>query len=292
MSRALIFGGAGMLGHKLWQVFRDRFDTWVTIRSNYSAYASYNLFDPSRTIEGVNVFDFDTVIRAFTIAKPDIVVNAIGIIKQLHEAKDPILSLTINSLFPHRLALLCQAAQARLIHISTDCVFSGRKGGYTETDEADPLDLYGHSKLLGEVSEANSLTIRTSMIGRELRSCNGLVEWFLNNKEQKIKGYVNAIYTGFPTLILAQIITNIITQWPNLYGLWHVSSSPINKYELLCLLQDIYQVSVEIEPFADFYCDRSLDSTRFREVTGFVPQPWPEMIQAMVTDPTSYDMEK
>lgn len=287
--RVLIFGGSGMLGHKLWQVFQERSDTWVTVRSNHSAYARYGIFDSERMLGGVNVFDFDTVMRAVAAVRPDVVVNAIGIIKQLPTAKDPVVSLTVNSLFPHRLAVLCQAAGTRLIHISTDCVFSGRGGMYSENDVPDAEDLYGRSKLLGEVSSPNCLTLRTSVIGRELGTTNGLVEWFLSNQGGRVQGYTNAIYTGFPTLILAQIIADVIERYPDLSGLYHVSSKPISKYELLCLLRDAYQVSIEIEPFPNVCIDRSLDSSRFRAATGFVPQPWPEMVQAMATDLTLYE---
>lgn len=287
--RVLILGGAGMLGHKLWQVLRERFDTWVTVRSGYPAYARYDLFDPEHTVGGVDVFDFDTVMRAVATVHPEVVVNAVGIIKQLPTAKDPIVSLTVNSLFPHRLAVLCQAAGARLIHISTDCVFSGRKGMYTEDDAPDAEDLYGRSKLLGEVSSPCCLTLRTSIIGRELESANGLVEWFLSNQGGRVQGYTNAIYTGFPTLVLAQIIADVIERHPDLSGLYHVSSEPISKYELLCLLHDAYRVSTEIEPFSDVRIDRSLDSSRFRTATGFTPLPWPDMVRAMATDPTPYE---
>lgn len=287
--RILIMGGVGMLGHKLWQVCQQHFDTWVTVRLSYRYYARYGLFDPDRMLGGVNVFDFDSVMRALTTVQPDVVINAIGIIKQLPTAKDPIISLAVNSLFPHRLAVLCQAADARLIHISTDCVFSGRKGMYTEDDVPDAEDLYGRSKLLGEVSGLRCLTLRTSIIGRELGTANGLVEWFLSNRGGCVQGYTNAIYTGFPTLILAQVIADVIERHPELSGLYHVSSEPISKYELLCLLREAYQLSIDIEPYPDVCIDRSLDSSRFRKATGFAPLPWPEMVQAMATDPTPYE---
>lgn len=287
--KVLILGGAGMLGHKLWQVFRDRFDTWVTVRSSYTAYERYRLFARERVIGGVDAFNFDTVIRAFATAQPDVVVNAIGVIKQLPEAKDPIVSLTINSLFPHRLAALCCARGTRLIHVSTDCVFSGHKGMYSESDVADATDLYGRTKLLGEVRDPGCLTIRTSIIGRELNTRNGLVEWFLGCRGQKVKGYVNAIFSGFPTVILARILADLIAKHEDLSGIYHVSSEPINKYKLLCLFRDVYRVPVEIEPFSDLHCDRSLDSSRFRGATGFSPLSWTEMVQEMASDPTPYE---
>ena len=287
--RILILGGSGMLGHKLWQVYRNRFDTWATVRSSYRAYARYDLFDSQRLLGGVDAFNFDTVVRALVTVQPDVVINCTGIIKQLAAAKDPIVSLTINSLFPHRLALLCQASGARLIHISTDCVFSGRKGMYTEDDVSDAADLYGRSKFLGEVGAPGCLTLRTSIIGRELQTASGLVEWFLSNREGRVRGYTRAIYSGLTTLALADIITDILERHPELSGLYHVSSEPINKYDLLCLLRDAFGVQVEIEPYAEVQIDRSLDSSRFRAATDFTPPTWSDMIKAMAEDSTPYD---
>lgn len=287
--RVLILGGSGMLGHKLGQIYRERFETWVTVRSGFRDYERFNLFDRERTLGGVDIFDFDTVTRAFAFARPDVVINAIGVIKQLPTAKDPITALTINSLFPHRLAALAQATGCRLITLSTDCVFNGRRGMYTEDDAADAEDLYGRTKFLGEATGAQSLTLRTSIIGRELESAHSLVEWLLSNRGGRVKGYTKAIYTGFPTIIMAEIIADLIEKHPEVSGLYHVSSEPVNKFELLSLMRDAYQAQIEIEPDADFQIDRSLDSSRFREATGFEPRSWPEMIAAMAADPTPYD---
>lgn len=287
--RVLILGGSGMLGHKLWQVFRARFDTWVTVRGNFREYARYNLFDRQRLVEGVNALDFDTIVKAMASVQPDVVVNCIGIVKQSPLMRDPTVTLTVNSLFPHKLVNLCRAAKARLIHISTDCVFSGRKGMYTEDDVPDPEDFYGRSKLLGEISGPDCLTLRTSIIGRELQTTNGLVEWFLANQSGCVCGYNQAIYSGFTTLAMTEILANIIAHHAELSGLYHVSSEPINKYDLLCLLRDAYGVQIEIEPYPEVCIDRSLDSRRFRAMTNLVPPPWPEMVQAMAKDPTPYD---
>lgn len=287
--RVLILGASGMLGHKLSQVFQDRFETWATVRSSHGDYLEYGLFDLDRLLTDVDAFNFQTVVRAFEIAQPNVVVNAIGIIKQLPEGKDPIVSLTVNSVFPHRLATICQSAEIRLIQISTDCVFSGRKSMYSEDDVPDAEDLYGRSKLLGEVDGPNCLTLRTSIIGRELKTNNGLVEWFLGNRGRCVQGYTNAIWSGFPTVILAKVIADIIDRHHELSGVYHVSSDPITKYELLCLLRNTYQVPVEIERFPDVSVDRSLDSSRFRAATGYVPPLWPEMVQAMAGDTTPYE---
>jgi len=287
--RVLILGGSGMLGHKLWQVCNDRFDTWVTVRASYRAYAKYNLFGPQRLLGGVDAFNFDTVVRALASAQPDVVINCIGIVKQVAAAKDPFISLTLNSLFPHKLANLCRAAGARLIHISTDCVFSGSKGMYTEDDVSDAEDLYGRTKFLGEVSAPGCLTLRTSIIGRELQTTNGLIEWFLSNRGGKVRGYTQAIYSGFTTLAISDIIANVIEHHSDLSGIYHVSSESINKYNLLCLLRDAYQMQVEIEPYPEVCIDRSLDSSRFRAATNFTPPTWDAMIQAIAEDSTPYD---
>ena len=287
--RVLIIGASGMLGHKLWQIYRDQFDTWATVRSSHGEYLKYNLFDPKRLLSAVDVSDFPTVVGVFEKLKPNVVINCVGINKQLPTAKDPIVSIMINALFPHRLTQLCESISARLIHISTDCVFSGRKGMYDEEDVPDADDIYGRSKLLGEVTSSNCLTLRTSLIGRELRTTHGLVEWFLSNRGGSVRGYTNAIFTGFPTLTIAHIIGDVIKNHPNLSGVYHVSTDPISKYQLLCLFRDTFQVAVEIEPYPSVNIDRSLDSSRFRGLTGFTPSSWPEMVGVMIKDSTPYE---
>ncbi len=220
--------------------------------------------------------------------EPDVVVNAVGIIKQVPLAKNVINTLLINSIFPHQLSELAEEFEFRLINISTDCVFSGEKGNYSESDLADAQDLYGKSKHLGEVVTGNCLTLRTSIIGRELETSHSLVEWFLSNRGESVKGFVNAIYTGFPTIVLADIMSNLIENHPDLCGLYHVSSEPINKLNLLRLINEAYQAKIEIEPFEDFIIDRSLNSQKFKEATGFEPTNWIEMIKKMAADNAIY----
>lgn len=287
--RVLIFGAAGMLGHKLYQAFRGRHEVWGSIRQDASSYATLELFDPERLIAGVDAGDPATAVRALEQAEPQVVINCVGIVKQLAAARDPIASITINSLFPHRLARLCRDAGCRLIHMSTDCVFSGRKGAYTEDDLPGPEDLYGRSKLLGEVVGEGVLTIRSSIIGRELATSNGLVEWFLAQAGRSVRGYRRAIYSGFTTLAMARIISDIIDGQPGLSGVWHVSSDPLSKYDLLLLVRQAYGVEVGVVPDSEVAVDRSLDSSRFRAVAGFVPPSWPDMIREMAADPTPYD---
>ena len=287
--RVLILGGSGMLGHKLVQCYRDRYDVTVTMRGRYADYARYDIFDADRVIEGVDAFYFDSVIQAIAQAQPDVVVNCIGVIKQLAAAHDPIISLTLNSLLPHRLANVCRASGSRLIHISTDCVFNGKDGMYTEDTPSNAEDLYGRSKFLGETGTPGSLTLRTSIIGRELSTASGLIEWFLSNRDNQVRGFRQAIYTGFTTMALAEIIADVIDHQPDLSGVYQVSSEPINKYDLLLLTRDCYGLQTEIEPDDTVKIDRSLDSTRFRQTTGFTPPAWSAMIGAMAADPTPYD---
>src|SRR5215211_5731510 len=187
--RILILGGAGMLGHRLVADLQSDFEVWATLRGQVRDYERYGLFDPTRTVGGVDVLSADAVTEAMARVRPDAVVNCVGIIKQLAAAKDPFLSVALNSLLPHRLHRLCQASGARLIHFSTDCVFSGRTGNYTEDDPSDALDLYGRSKFLGETVGEGALTIRSSIIGRERRTANGLVEWFLSQRGRRVEGY-------------------------------------------------------------------------------------------------------
>lgn len=290
--RILVLGGSGMLGHKLVQTLRASFDVQMTLRGTYRDVEHYGIFKQNETIEGVDVMDMRSVRAAIETSRPDVVVNAVGIIKQLPTSKDVVTSLTVNSILPHRLAEYGASAGFRLICVSTDCVFDGVKGMYTEEDTANALDLYGQSKHLGEVAEPNCLTLRTSIIGRELGSAHSLVEWFLSNRGGQVKGFRNAIYSGFPTVVFADIIRHLIVDHPKLTGLFHVSSEPINKFDLLTLLKEKYAADIGIEPYDDFTIDRSLDSTRFRSAAGFMPISWDEMTELMASDPTPYDKWK
>lgn len=286
--KILIIGGGGMLGHKLYQTLKDKFEVWITLRGKFPDYEKYEIFNKNLTFDDIDIKVFESVEYVVKKIKPEVIINAVGIIKQLPSSKNVIKTLTVNSIFPHKLVEIAGKHNAKLIQISTDCVFDGEKGNYTEEDISNATDIYGKSKNLGELTETNCLTLRTSIIGRELQTSHSLVEWFLSNRGKKIKGYSNAIYSGFPTIVLAETIANLIQNNNDLNGLYHVSSAPINKLELLNLLNKAYQAEVEIEPFEDFRIDRSLDSTKFRQETGFSPASWKEMIERMANDPTPY----
>lgn len=283
--KVLILGGSGMLGHKLSQVLAERFDTLATFRGSSAVGAYY----PQRIVCGVSAEDFETVEKALTANEPDVVVNCIGIVKQDAAAKDRYQSIAINSLFPHQLARACGSRGIRLIHLSTDCVFSGRRGNYKEDDVSDAEDIYGRTKWLGELDYAHCLTIRTSMIGRELRGSHGLIEWFLSQRGKRVRGFKRAIFSGFTTVALSETIGNIIANGDGLHGVWHVAAEPINKFDLLSMVKQAFQMDIEIEPDESFVCDRSLDDTRFRARTGFTSPSWEQMIDRMARDTTPYD---
>lgn len=286
--KILVVGGGGMLGHKLTQVLQKKFDLWATVRTDNKRYEKYGIFNKSRVVSNIAIEDLSSVEAAVKGIEPDVIVNAIGIIKQIPTATDVIKTLTVNAVFPHQLAEIASRFGARLITVGTDCVFSGKSGKYTENDLPDATDLYGKSKNLGEVTAENCLTLRTSIIGRELDTAHGLIEWFLSNEGKSVKGFRKAVFSGFPTLILAEITADLIENHQNLNGLFHVSSEPINKYDLLNLVKKEYGANVEIEPFDDFSIDRSLDSTKFRAATGFKSMNWEEMISRMAADNHAY----
>lgn len=272
-----------MLGHKLVQVLGTKFEVWTTIRRSFSEIERFGVFDQNKTIENIDVEDDAALRKAIAKSAPDVVINAVGVIKQIDEPKD------LNEVLPHKLAKFSQEFGFRLICISTDCVFSGKKGNYNETDMPDADDVYGLSKVRGEVTGDGCLTIRTSIIGRELDTSHSLVEWFLSNRGGTVNGFTKVIYTGFPTIVFAGIISDIVSNHPNLSGLYHVSSDPISKFELLNQLNKHYDAGIEITPSGDMANDRSLDSSKFRSKTGFRPESWDKMIERMAADATPYE---
>jgi len=277
-----------MLGHKLYQVLAPLLDVTGTIRGPYNNISGYGFFQQSRIVPNVDAVKISQVKKVIEEISPDVLINCIGVVKQLSEERGVLLNIWLNSLFPHQLYQICRARKIRLIHISTDCVFSGSKGNYREDDPSDAEDVYGQTKYLGEVNEDGALTIRTSIVGRELASTNGLLEWFLSNQGGRVQGYTNAIFSGFPTFHLSRIIADIITNHRNLSGLYHVSSEPISKFKLLTLINTAMKLNIDIEEYPDFRCDRSLDSTLYRKETGFAPPSWEKMIDELAQDAAGY----
>jgi dTDP-4-dehydrorhamnose reductase len=277
----LILGASGMLGNTALRFFAGR-GVHETVGSMRSAKVLPLFPEPlrGRIVTGVDVDDLDGLNRLFDTTAPDVVINCIGVVKQLAQADDPLTAIPINSILPHRLARLSQSVGARLVHFSTDCVFSGKKGMYREDDFADCDDLYGRSKYLGEVDYPNAVTLRTSIIGHELGGSQGLLNWFLSQHD-RVNGYARAVFSGFPAVEIARIIHDVVIPNPSLRGVYHLSAEPISKLDLLRLIADVYGKTIEIRPDDTVVIDRSLDSSRFRKITGYAPPPWPDLVRAM-----------
>ncbi len=276
----MILGGDGMLGHQLLKHLQPRHEVKVTLRQDMGSYSSFGRFSRENAYDAIDVRSLERLVEVMADFCPEAVINAVGIVKQRPDAKESIPSLEINALLPHRLAVLCKSIGARLIHLSTDCIFSGKKGNYQESDPSDAEDLYGKTKFLGEVHEANGLTLRTSIIGRELSRHTSLLDWFLA-QTGRVKGFTNAIYTGFTTLEMSRIIEMMLSKFPDASGVYQVSSDPINKYELLLLFREKLGHDIEIIADDAFHCDRSLDSKCFRSEFNYTPPSWPAMIEEL-----------
>ena len=271
-----------MLGNAAFRVFAQdqQHEVFGTVRGSITPPGLPKHGNASLLTE-IDVETPDSLARAIAESRPDIIINCVGVVKQLKSAYDPLVSLPLNSILPHRLARFAQVAGARLVHISTDCVFTGSKGDYREDDVPDAVDLYGRSKLLGEVDYPNAITLRTSIIGPELRSNpTGLVGWFLT-QSGKVRGFKRAVFSGFPTVTLARIIRDTILPRPDLHGMYHVSAEPIDKFTLLSLVRDAWGKDIVIEADETVAIDRSLNSDRFRAAVGFTPRPWPELVAEM-----------
>lgn len=278
----LILGVTGMLGSTMFKYISENTSHSVrgTMR-NRSGLKNFQCEFQDNIYVNVDVLDQDSLISVFDTAQPDLVINCVGLIKQLADANDPLSALPINAMLPHRLSRLCGLINAKLIHISTDCVFSGRKGMYAETDVSDAEDLYGKSKYIGEVSDQpHVLTLRTSIIGHELGSSSSLIDWFLS-QSGTVKGYSKAIFSGLPTVEVARVIVDYVIPNSDLRGLYHLSVEPIDKYSLLREVARVYEKDMTIIPSDELSIDRSLDSTRFRSLVGYVPPSWPDLIKAM-----------
>ena len=280
-NRILILGASGMLGSTLFRYLsaQDHCEVVGTLRSNICS-DYYNSKEKLQLITGVDVENLDILEKLFLEFRPDVVINCVGLVKQLDIANDPLIVLPINSILPHRLAKFAKLIEARLIHISTDCVFSGDRGGYEENDFADARDLYGRSKFIGEVAYAHTITLRTSIIGHEINKKIALINWFLSQKGP-IFGYKNAIFSGLPTVEVASIILNYVLPKPNLSGVYHLASSPINKYDLLKLVASEYKKDIQIIPDDTVKINRSLNAEKFNSQTGYKPPSWPILIKKM-----------
>ena len=288
--KILILGATGMLGHKLMQVLSHQHTVTGTVRRNTSVNMDYPIFSKMNILGNISADNIETISTAFDKVNPEIIINCIGIVKQLPAAQDPLQSIAINALFPHQLSALCRKNNIRMIHISTDCVFSGKKGDYREEDFSDAEDLYGKTKYLGEVNYPGCLTIRTSIIGRELETKHGLIEWFLSQEGKTVSGYKKAIFSGLTTIALSEIIAEILANHPHLSGVYQVASEPISKYDLLNLVNKIYGLKIRIDLDETIINNRSLNPEKFRKETNIKIPSWEYMIEEMYRDPTPYAM--
>jgi dTDP-4-dehydrorhamnose reductase len=281
-KRVLILGATGALGHVMftWLSGREGLEVFGTVRDQEQAGRWFSQELLNNCLGNVDAFNFSSLIHALATVKPEIVINCIGIVKQSQLAADPVISISINSLLPHRLAVTCRLAGIRLIQMSTDCVFDGERGNYREEDPANALDIYGRTKALGEVTSAGCLTVRTSVICHELRGNLGLLEWFLAQQDQ-VQGFTRAIFSGFPMITFTKIIEAYLLDGPGLTGLYHISAEPIAKYDLLKLVAEQYGKQIDIIPDDNLKVDRSLDSSAFRKITGYAPPSWPDMVAEM-----------
>jgi dTDP-4-dehydrorhamnose reductase len=290
--KILVLGAEGMLGHKMFQTLSSRYaDTACTVARPLGDpfYRRIDLFSKGRVIDRVDAMDFSRLRQVLDAERPGHVVNCIGIIKQREESRAAIPSITLNSLLPHKLAEFTAGWGGRVIHFSTDCVFSGKRGRYTEEDPSDAEDLYGRTKFLGEVSTENALTLRTSIIGRELAQFKSLLEWFLGQKGKAVRGFKRVIYSGVTTNYMSRLVGNLISDHPGLSGLFQVTAPAVSKYDLLCMVRQEFNLDIEIVPDETEISDRSMIGEKFMKATGYGLPGWQDMVSELANDPTPYD---
>lgn len=280
--RILVLGASGMLGNAVLRWFDQHFDGELVASVRDPAVLSglQQRVQRARFIAGADVCNMEKLEALLREARPNVVINCVGVVKQLAGAEDPLQAIPINALFPHRLARWCGLLGARLIHISTDCVFSGKRGAYREDDVADAEDLYGRSKLMGEPQAPHVVTLRTSIIGHELNSVHALLGWFLSQRGV-VPGFSNAVFSALPTVELARVIGEYVLPNPELRGVYHVAGPTINKYELLKLVAQIYRSDSQVYAVPTLVVDRSLDGRRFQALTGYQPPDWPALVEGM-----------
>jgi dTDP-4-dehydrorhamnose reductase len=286
--KILILGASGMIGSSLYKRLsaEQNFEVHGSVRDlSIHRYFSESLRE--RLVISGDLSLNQSIDSILNKVNPEVVINCAGLTKHKKEADDPEIALPINASMPHQFSSACDDRNIRFIHISSDCVFSGSKGGYVEDDLPDASDLYGRSKALGETIQGNSITLRTSTIGHELNTNYGLLEWFLS-QDKECKGFSKAIFSGLPSVVFAEVIKDFVLPNPDLRGLYHVSTDPINKYDLLQLIAKIYDKKIEIKRDQEFTIDRSLNYQKFKVATGYNPASWPKLIESMYTNKSRY----
>ena len=284
--RILILGGNGMIGHKMYQLISKKYqDTWVTLRNNLSSYSYSEIYNYDKVIDNIDLSNFKLLLNQLNFTNPDVIINACGITIRrgidIHKSK----SIILNSSLPHLLNEWVVTNNKRLIHFSTDCVFSGNKGDYLDNDIKDAIDLYGLTKSMGEVIDSKfTITLRGSMIGRELENYTELFEWFLHQKNNVIKGYTNVIYSGITTVRMAEIVTKLINEYPNLYGIYNISSIPISKYDLLKLCNEYFDINATLEMDESYKSNKNLLSDKLYKEIGIEKPNWIDLIRQLKAD--------
>ena len=288
-GRVLVVGASGMLGHMACRVLGEKFDVRATCRGDWRSHPGLaHMIPEERCIERCDAIDSARLHAVVRQLRPAYVLNCVGLIKQKRGAEDPVRSVALNGLLPHQLAAWCTEQDAKLIHVSTDCVFSGAKGNYRESDPPDCTDLYGRSKLIGEVAAPPHLTLRTSMVGRQLRGTESLVEWFISQRGKTVRGFTKAIFSGLTTHALCRVIEHVLLEAPHLTGVYQVASAPISKFDLLTRLNQLMALGATVEADDSFLCDRSLDGGRFVRDSGATMPDWDRMLRELADDAANY----
>jgi dTDP-4-dehydrorhamnose reductase len=287
--RILILGVSGLIGHKIFQVLSEDFEVFGTLHKSKKDYGNLELFSSLNIIENINVAEFEILKGVLYAINPDVILNCVGITKRKIETYDLVDVLTINSLFPHQLANWAKINKKRVIHFSTDCVFNGRVGNYTETSLTTAEDVYGRTKALGEINYKHTLTIRSSFIGQELFDKTELLEWFLNQNGKQINGYTNTLYSGVSTIFMARIVKYLILKYPYVSGLYNLSpNKPISKYDLLCLAKKFFNINVEIIPTDKPIHLPTLDGSKLKSEINLTVPDWEEMMSELALNKSFY----
>ena len=281
--KILILGSNGLVGNTITRYFfeKENYQTIAILRDCTKLKLFHKKFH-QKFLVIENILDYEETKKIIKSVKPDILINCLGITNKEMKINPMQIEkfITINSLFPHWLQRLCSNIDARLIHFSTDCIFSGNKGFYSENDIPDPPDIYGRSKLLGELNYENTLTIRKSVIGHELASKKGLLEWFLAQNNY-VQGYKNVIFSGITVLELARLIDTYIIPRSDLKGILNISGQSISKFDLLKILANVYNKSIEIIPNESMNINRTLNGSQFNKLTGYRISSWSSLIKSM-----------
>lgn len=286
----VILGASGLIGHKLYQKLKPQFtNVYGVMRRSQKELQEFTIFDDTDLVYDIDVLDFEQLKGIFTVLRPDVILNCVGITKRKLEINDPILALSTNALFPHQLAKWAKEHGVRVIHFSTDCVFDGSLGNYNENSLTTGKDAYGRTKAFGEIRYDHTLTIRSSFIGRELLGKTELLEWFLNQKSPQIKGFTNALYSGVSTIYMSKVVGDIIESYPNLSGLYQLAlPKPISKYDLLCLAKEAFNEQVEIIPDSDFSIKPTLDGNKLATAMNLQIPTWAEMMSELAQEKNIY----